>query len=307
MPLKLNVGLSKKIGQPDYGSLGASCHVEVELDQALVFDDVDEFHDRAKRVFAACRQAVQDELARQQGVAHSQEAGGHTKPAVLEWPRQRAKRPPGFAKTTRLCPAAGRADSWAGPTPFGVPGHPDVQQAAGRADQPGRFRADRRAQGYQGRQDRPGRGPEWGRSMSQELLTRDALAKRKGGVWDYISPSRLNTWLACPLKFKLKYIDGIRTPSSPAAFVGKAVHRGLEHFYRHRQLGLNLTPDQVAKRLIDDWDQVVAEEGMQFIATGQEQACQQQALTLVQAYLQARFARRAAATGRRSGCRRALD
>ena len=81
MPLKLNVGFSKKIGQPDYGSLGASCHVEVELDQALVFADVDKFHDRAKRAFAACHQAVHDELARQQGFAHSQEAGEQTKAA----------------------------------------------------------------------------------------------------------------------------------------------------------------------------------------------------------------------------------
>jgi hypothetical protein len=63
MPLKLNVGLSKKIGQPDYGSLGASCHLEVELDQSLVFDDLDGLHERIKNVFAACRQAVTDELA----------------------------------------------------------------------------------------------------------------------------------------------------------------------------------------------------------------------------------------------------
>ena len=63
MPLKLNVGVSKKIGQPDYGSLGASCHLEVELDQSLVFDDLDGLQERIQNVFAACRQAVTDELA----------------------------------------------------------------------------------------------------------------------------------------------------------------------------------------------------------------------------------------------------
>lgn len=121
--------------------------------------------------------------------------------------------------------------------------------------------------------------------MSQNLLTRDSLAMRNGGVWDYISPSRLNTWLACPLKFKLKYIDGIRTPTSPAAFVGKAVHRGLECFYRHRQLELTLAPDDVTQRLSDDWDQVVADEAMVFPTTTDEQACRRQAMILVQAYL----------------------
>ena len=46
MPLKLNVGTCKKIGQPHYGSLGASCYVEIELDQSLIFDDVDAFQQR---------------------------------------------------------------------------------------------------------------------------------------------------------------------------------------------------------------------------------------------------------------------
>ena len=36
MPLTLNVGLSKKIGQPDYGSLGASRNVQVELDGGIM-------------------------------------------------------------------------------------------------------------------------------------------------------------------------------------------------------------------------------------------------------------------------------
>jgi len=66
MPFTLNVGLSKKIGQPDYGSLAASCHVEVELDQSLIFQDLEEFHASVSSIFAACRQAVADELARQQ-------------------------------------------------------------------------------------------------------------------------------------------------------------------------------------------------------------------------------------------------
>jgi hypothetical protein len=37
-----------------------------------------------------------------------------------------------------------------------------------------------------------------------------------GGVWDYISPSRLNLWLKCPLAFKLRYIDGVKMPTTPA-------------------------------------------------------------------------------------------
>ncbi|HEV2969862.1 MAG TPA: hypothetical protein VGY55_07725 [Pirellulales bacterium] len=74
MLLKLNVGLSKKLGLPDYSSIAASCHLELELDQALVIRDLAGFHERVRRTFTACRQAVEDELAQHQT------AGGETAP-----------------------------------------------------------------------------------------------------------------------------------------------------------------------------------------------------------------------------------
>src|SRR4051794_4003128 len=62
MPLKLNVGIFKKIGQPGYSSLGASCNVEVELDQSLLFDNFEAFQERVKNAYMACREAVAQEL-----------------------------------------------------------------------------------------------------------------------------------------------------------------------------------------------------------------------------------------------------
>jgi hypothetical protein len=63
MGVRLSVGLQKKVGLPDFGSLGASCHVEFEIDRGLLEHDLDGFHQKVADAFVACRQAVQDQLA----------------------------------------------------------------------------------------------------------------------------------------------------------------------------------------------------------------------------------------------------
>jgi hypothetical protein len=65
--LKVSVGLSKKVGLPEFGSLGASCHVEVELDSALLQNDLEKFQQHVRRAYAACAQAVNEELTRSNG------------------------------------------------------------------------------------------------------------------------------------------------------------------------------------------------------------------------------------------------
>ena len=69
MPMTVKVGLAKKVGQPDFGSLGASCDIELELDGSLLFNDLDGLQQKVRAAYTACRQAVNDELAGQTSTA----------------------------------------------------------------------------------------------------------------------------------------------------------------------------------------------------------------------------------------------
>jgi hypothetical protein len=66
MPLKTNVGVSRKIADNNYGSRGASVNLEVELDSSLISEPA-RFHDRIRQFFRLAQQAIDEELTRQNG------------------------------------------------------------------------------------------------------------------------------------------------------------------------------------------------------------------------------------------------
>jgi hypothetical protein len=81
MPLKLSIGIAKKIGQPDYGSLGASCGLELDLPELLLISDREAFRRQVSDAYAACHQAVNDELARHQAPTAPPPSNGQAAPA----------------------------------------------------------------------------------------------------------------------------------------------------------------------------------------------------------------------------------
>jgi hypothetical protein len=101
--LRLNVGTNRKIGQPDFGSAGASCNLELELDTAL-FQDLDGLQQVVRRAYAACNQAVNDELSR---LPHHDAGQNHDQPARNQEPVVEVRTSPAInsATVTRIQPA----------------------------------------------------------------------------------------------------------------------------------------------------------------------------------------------------------
>ena len=64
MTSKVTVGFSEKRGLPNFGSIGASCSVELQLDSTVVGGDGEAFEVRMRKAFDACRRVVGRELQR---------------------------------------------------------------------------------------------------------------------------------------------------------------------------------------------------------------------------------------------------
>ena len=73
--IKLNAGVSRKVGEPNYGSRGASVNVELELESAVV-NDTEALHEKIRTLFALAKRSVDEEL----GVSTS--SGSPSQPTV---------------------------------------------------------------------------------------------------------------------------------------------------------------------------------------------------------------------------------
>ncbi|REJ65347.1 MAG: hypothetical protein DWQ31_18285 [Planctomycetota bacterium] len=61
MPLTLNVGVNRKIGEANYGSRGASVNLQLELESDLV-KQPGRLRDRIRQLFDLAKQSVEEEL-----------------------------------------------------------------------------------------------------------------------------------------------------------------------------------------------------------------------------------------------------
>ena len=61
MPVKLNIGLSRKVGEANFGSRGASVNLEVELDSGIISDQ-QRFQERVRALYAQARKSINAEL-----------------------------------------------------------------------------------------------------------------------------------------------------------------------------------------------------------------------------------------------------
>ncbi len=88
-----------------------------------------------------------------------------------------------------------------------------------------------------------------------------------------LSYSQINTYLTCPLRYKLHYVDLIPPAFTSAALVfGSAVHEAVAAYYQSRLEGDELRPDQMVDVYRESWR--VAENVKSFNGDGEESLLQ---------------------------------
>ena len=104
------------------------------------------------------------------------------------------------------------------------------------------------------------------------------------GVIDHFSYSQLNTYLTCPLRYRLQYVELIPPAFTASALAfGSAVHEAVAAFHHQHLLGDTLRPDQ----MLDVYRQTWASrngEAIRFCNGDNEESLQEKALQMLTVY-----------------------
>jgi len=89
MAAKINVGLSKKVGESNYGSRGASVSLELDVDDVVVSDGA-RLRESIRRLYGVVRASLDEELhgggdANSPPASHEQPASRDTEPSRNGW------------------------------------------------------------------------------------------------------------------------------------------------------------------------------------------------------------------------------
>ena len=76
MPMKINCGFSKKVGEANYGSRGASVNLELEAEADLVASP-QRLHDRIRQLFRLAKDSVEEELNGNDPATAPADGNGH--------------------------------------------------------------------------------------------------------------------------------------------------------------------------------------------------------------------------------------
>jgi putative RecB family exonuclease len=71
---------------------------------------------------------------------------------------------------------------------------------------------------------------------------------------DYLSSSRINLYLMCPLKYRFNYVDKLPKPFKPSALAfGSAIHSAINWYHKQEMNGNGVTLDKLCKIFDADW------------------------------------------------------
>jgi hypothetical protein len=165
--MKITVSVSRKIGQPNYGSEGASCEITVDVAEKTVGADPAALVDECRRGYSLAEQVVSEQLHRHQVEQQPAAATVAPPPAAAEPPAHRN----GHSNGKHLS----ESHPWADPSSKPHNGRPrsgrELYPWAKRLEESGQCpKLVRRLAGYGKGEEFPDRMTEWSREQVDEAI-----------------------------------------------------------------------------------------------------------------------------------------